>query len=75
MVLSHPIMDPGSVMGNDDVPVWSWGGGGPLKANEITGPKKKTKTSKGHKYYWGKICDKRGKILIYQCVPETNANR
>lgn len=27
MVLSHPIMNLGSVMGNYDVPVWSYGGG------------------------------------------------
>lgn len=30
MVLSHPIMNLGSVMGNDDVPVWSPGQGGVL---------------------------------------------
>lgn len=48
---------------------------GVLKANEITGPKKKTKTSKRSKNYWRKICDKRRKILISQCVSETNANR
>lgn len=51
MILSYPIMSLGSVMGNDDVPCGLRGG--VLTANEITGPQKKTKTSKGSKYYRG----------------------
>ena len=69
MVLSHPTMNLGSVMGNDAVPVWS--SGGPLRENEITGPKTKTKLLKAVNIIGENYVTKEERFLSVS--PETNA--